>query len=238
MQGEAKMECSMAGRLLIIATFALGGCLSQKPWHAEEVTGHLPELNFSLISDDGHLVTEKAYAGQIVLLYFGFTRCQVECSVSMARLVNSVELLGDDASHVSILFITLDPEHDSPGALRHYIAQFNSDRAVGLAGESAGIERLSKRYRVAYRPRSGSNDVAEGEITHGDAIYIFDTQGQARLLATSVNTAENLAEDLQRLLLDSRQGSPVAKEGYNNGFSGYERARASDSLSLLAGYSA
>lgn len=229
----------MAGRLLIIlAVFALGGCFSQKPWHAEEVAGHLPNLNFSLISDNGRLVTEKAYARQIVVLYFGFTRCQAECPVSMARLISSVELLGDNANHVRILFITLDPEHDSPGALRHYIAQFNSDRAVGLAGEPAEIERLAKRYRVAYRPRSGSNEVAEGEITHGDAIYIFDKQGQARLLATSVNTAENLAEDLQRLLLDSRQGSSVAKEAYNNGLSGSDMARAAGKLSLLAGYSA
>ena len=70
--------------------------------------------------------------------------------------------------------------------------------AVGLTGSKDDIEGLTKQYRAAYRPRS---KIAESrDIMHGDAIYIFDSQGQARLLATSADSAENLEQDLRRLL--------------------------------------
>lgn len=178
--------------------FAISGCLSEKSWHVKEIAGHLPHLNFSLTSDSGRLVTAKTYEGYILLMYFGFTNCDAECPVSMARLAHVVQLLGDGANHMRILFVTLDPERDTPQVLRRYVAQFDPLRAIGLTGATVDIEALTKRYRAAYRPRSGIGET-DG-IMHGDAVYIFDSQGQARLLATSADTDENLAQDLRRLL--------------------------------------
>lgn len=198
-----------APALMALATLTLGGCVSQTSWHAENVTGHLPDLEFLLTSDSGRPVTEKTYMRQVVLLYFGYTRCQAECPVSMARLAGAVERLGEEAKHIRILFVTLDPEHDSPEALRHYIARFDSDRAAGLTGTAADIAKLAKRYRAAYRPRSTISAPANEGITHGDAIYIFDTWGRARLLATSVHSEDDLAEDIRRLLPASVQAPPV-----------------------------
>jgi protein SCO1/2 len=186
--------------LSLTLAIAISGCTSGQSWHAEEVTGHLPDLSFSLISDRGIPVTAKTYEGYLLLMYFGFTHCNAECPVSMARLAHVVRLLGNDAEHTRILFVTLDPQRDTPQALHRYVAQFDPEHAVGLTGTIADIERLTKQYRAAYRPRS---KIEAGDIEHGDAVYIFDASGQARLLATSSDSDDNLAKDLHRLLTAS-----------------------------------
>lgn len=188
--------------------FTITGCIPEKPWHVKEITGHLPDLKFSLMSDSGQLVTAKTYEGYILLMYFGFTNCDAECPVSMARLAHVAQLLGDSANHMRVLFVTLDPERDTPQVLERYVARFDPLRAIGLTGETDDIESLTKRYRAAYRPRSRTGGT-DG-IIHGDAIYIFDSQGQARLLATSVDTDESLAEDLLRLLKYPVRGAALA----------------------------
>ena len=200
----AQMRPSWLGfqlnRQLVSLTIALAisGCMSEKPWYVEEVTGHLPDLNFSLTSDRGDAVTARTYEGYLLLMYFGFTHCNAECPVSMARLARVMRLLGEDATRARILFVTLDPGRDTPQVLRSYVTQFDPEHAVGLTGTIADIERLTKQYRTAYRPRSKIDEA--GNIEHGDAVYIFDTKGQARLLATSSDSDENFAKDLRRLL--------------------------------------
>jgi protein SCO1/2 len=87
--------------------------------------------------------------------------------------------------------------------LQRYIAQFDSERAVGLTGTAADIERLTKQYRTAYRPRSRISETAA--IEHGDAIYIFDARRRARLLATSSDADEHLVKDLRRLVQEAYQ---------------------------------
>ena len=192
---EASAKCRNV--LILVAVFAVSGCFSEKRWNVEDITGHLPDLSFSLISDQGSPVTATTYKGYILLMYFGFTKCQAECPVSMARLARVTTLLERDADHVRILFVTLDPRNDSPSVLHRYLAQFDPQHAIGLTGTISEIEGLAKRYRTAYRPRSKIGDVS---ITHGDAIYIFDSRGRARLLATSSASDENLADDVRRLL--------------------------------------
>lgn len=178
--------------------FVVSACTSESCWHLEQVTGHLPDLSFSLTSDNGQQVTAKTYEGYVLLMYFGFTNCDAECPVSMARLARLTQLLGNDAQQVRILFVTLDPERDTPQVLRQYVTQFDPVHAVGLTGSKDNIEGLAKQYRAAYRPRS---KIAESrDIMHGDAIYIFDSQGQARLLATSADSDENLEQDIRQLL--------------------------------------
>ena len=192
------MRCYVLGRYIrcLAIAFVISGCV-EKTWHVKEITGHLPDLSFSLTSDSGHPVTAKTYEGYILLMYFGFTNCDAECPVSMARLAHVLQLLGDEANRTRILFVTLDPARDTPQVLHRYVTQFDPDRAIGLTGTSGDIEGLTKRYRAAYRPRSG---IGGSAVTHGDAIYIFDSRGQARLLATSADSDKNLAGDLRRLV--------------------------------------
>jgi protein SCO1/2 len=182
----------------MMAAFLMSSCSPEQSWRVEDVTGHLPDLEFALTSDDGHAASAKTYGGYILLMYFGFTSCKAECPISMARLAQVMQLLEENADGVRILFVTLDPEHDAPVVLRRYVTQFDPERAVGLTGSTDDIQSLTKRYRAAYRPRSKAGNGSG--ITHGDAVYIFDSLGRARLLATSSNSDEDVAEDVRRLL--------------------------------------
>jgi len=184
--------------ILYLVIFTLSGCFSEKNWHTKEVAGYLPDLQFSLTSDSEHRVTAEMYKGYVLLMYFGFTSCQAECPVSMAKLSHVIQTLGKDADRIRVLFVTLDPGHDNPGVLHRFIAQFDPDHVVGLTGTTNDIQSLTKRYRAAYRPRS--ENTRQSGIVHGDAIYIFDSLGHARLLATSTDSVADVVKDLRRLL--------------------------------------
>lgn len=182
----------------LVIALAMSACNSTEQGHVKEVTGHLPDLSFSLSSDEGQPVTAKTYEGKVLLMYFGFTHCREECPISMARLTRVMHLLGEDAARAHILFVTVDPTRDGPRELRRYLAQFDLEQATGLTGTPDEIGGLAKRYRNAFRPYFPPG--GDGGIMHGDVVYIFDTQGRARLLATSADPEEALAEDLRDLL--------------------------------------
>jgi protein SCO1/2 len=182
----------------LVIALAMSACDSTEQGHVKGVTGHLPDLSFSLTSDKGQPVTAKTYEGKVLLMYFGFTHCRKECPISMARLTRVMHLLGGDADRARILFVTVDPKRDGPRELHHYLAQFDIEHATGLTGSPDEIGRLAKRYRNAFRPHFPTG--GDGDITHGDAVYIFDAQGRARLLSTSADPEETLAKDLRDLL--------------------------------------
>lgn len=189
--------------LCVALTLALNGCNPEKQWQLHEITGHLPDLRFSLMSDTGQPVTDQTYQGYLVMLFFGFTTCEAECPTTLFRLTKIVRHLGDNANRTRILFVTLDPGRDTPQVLHHYVAAFDAGHAIGLTGNEGEIEDLAKRYRAAFRPKKSDSD----DITHSAAVYVFDPQGQARLLVTPDDTIETVANDLRYLLESSRQFS-------------------------------
>jgi protein SCO1/2 len=180
--------------------WVLNGCDTHKQWQLHDITGHLPNLRFSLISDAKQPVTNLTYHGYVVLLFFGFTGCHAECSATMFRLAKISQRLGESANRTRILFVTLDPGRDTPEVLHHYLTAFDFEHTIGLTGSEDEIEDLVKRYRAAYRPRETNSD----DITHSTAVYIFDPRGRARLLVTPEDTIETVTNDLQ-LLLESSQ---------------------------------
>jgi protein SCO1/2 len=190
------------GRTILYAalTLVLNGCDTERQRQLPEITGHLPDLRFSLMSDTGQPVTNQTYQGYLVMLFFGFTSCQAECPTTLFRLAKIMRNLGDNANHTRILFVTLDPGRDTPQVLHRYVSAFDAGHAVGLTGNETEIENLTKRYRAAYRPRKSDSD----ELSHSAAVYVFDPQGHARLLITPDDSIETVADDLRRLLGSSR----------------------------------
>jgi protein SCO1/2 len=195
---------SASARFLICIALTAGliGCKSESPWHLNDISGHLPDLEFALISDRESPVTAQTFKGKLVLMYFGFTHCAAECPLAMTRLAHVLQKLGEDADRIRILFVTLDPRSDTPQVLHHYLASFDSARLTGVTGNEEAIRNLVKRYRSAYRSATGVS--AANTISHSAAVYIFDTQGQARLLFTPVDPDENLVSDLLNLLHGNR----------------------------------
>jgi protein SCO1/2 len=197
---QAKLLCML---VLAGALATLGACSrtnhDDAPWKLTNVTGHLPDLEFSLTGDNGRPVTSEAFKGHTSLVYFGYTHCPDVCPETLGRLVQVVGKLGPDAERVRVLFVTVDPARDTPKALHDYLSAFDPRHDVGLTGSGQQIESLAKRYRVAFqmekRDPSGNYDV-----THSSAIYVFDAEGHARLLATDTDAPDVIAGDLRRLI--------------------------------------
>ena len=186
--------------LCVAMTLLLNGCDTEKQWQLHEITGHLPDLRFSLMSDTGQPVTDKTYQGYLVLLFFGFTSCQAECPATLFRLTKILGYLEKKANRTRILFVTLDPGRDTLQVLHRYVTAFDTEHMVGLTGNESNIEDLAKRYRAAFRPRESNSD----ELSHSAAVYVFDPQGHARFLVTPDDPIVTVADDLRRLL-DSSQ---------------------------------
>lgn len=169
-------------------------------WQLTDVTGHLPDLAFKLTENTGTSVTAEAYRGKTALVYFGYTHCPDVCPETMARLMQVLEKLpAADASQVRILFISVDPARDTPQALDAYVGAFDAQHIRGLTGTDSQVESLAKRYRVAYQMEKRDPN-GSYEVTHSSAVYIFDREGRARLLATSGDTPDAIAHDLRRIV--------------------------------------
>lgn len=177
----------------IALTFVLNSCDAEKKRQLHEITGHLPDLSFSLISDTGQPVTDKTYQGYLVMLFFGFTSCQAECPATLFRLTKIVRCLEEKANRTRILFVTMDPGRDTLQVLHRYVTAFDTEHMVGLTGNESNIEDLARSYRAAFRPRESNSD----ELSHSAAVYVFDPQGHARFLITPEDEIETVTNDLR-----------------------------------------
>ncbi len=158
------------------------------------ITGALPNLDFRLSrANDGKAVTGADYKGKVTLLYFGYTNCPDVCPATLANLTWMLASVKNP--DVRILFVTVDPERDTPEVLRKYTAAF-SPNIDGLSGSENAVADLARRYRVAYGVKKGP----PYEVMHSNAVYFFDREGKARLVTTDTNSAAILSADVKNLL--------------------------------------
>jgi len=186
-----KPVCAMLLALL------LTGCQQPPSWQTRNIQGLMPDLAFQMRDENGDSVTAANYLKQNILLFFGYTHCPHICPTTLARLGVLMHKLGPAAADFSILFVSMDPERDTPAVLKQYTAAF-APNIIGLAGNAAQTAAIAKRYRVAFghEKPDANGDYA---VFHSNAVYVFDTTGKARLLFTSSNTPEQLLADLRQL---------------------------------------
>ena len=193
--------CAAAGLL------AAGQAWASTPdLHDFDITGAAPPLSLRLqATPDGRTVTEHAFRGSVTMLYFGYTSCPDICPMVMQNVLAGFDRIGDAASQVRFLFVTVDPGRDSNATLSDFIHAFGP-QFTGLRGDDNALERLARRYRVAYSV-TPSDDPRTYEVSHSDAIYVFDRRLNARLLVPSMATAtpdlDGLAGDLRRLVAEN-----------------------------------
>ena len=189
---------ALAAALVVgLAACAGGG----PPYALRNIAGLVAPLRFHLTNQDNQAVTAEDYRHELVLLYFGYTECTDECPTTLAMLANALHTLGPEASKVRVLFVSVDPQRDTTAVLRRYVDNFGPD-FVGLRGGPAELTTLSKRYRIAYHYEKPDR-YGNYAVDHSNAVFIFDGDGRARLLAQSDNTARQVASDLSRLLASS-----------------------------------
>jgi protein SCO1 len=201
----AKRHISRVAAVLVMLTIAvlpLTACHRPTHWHATDVSGAVPALDISMTrANDGKVVDAGDYRGKVTLLYFGYSFCPDICPLTLSNLAQALKGLGSQAANVRVLFVTVDPDRDTPTVLKQYVSAFGPD-FDGLRGTPDQLAALARRYRVAYSvdPHSASGY----EVTHSSGIYVFDRNGKARLLISSLSTPQpdiaGTADDLRALL--------------------------------------
>ncbi|MHB1272011.1 MAG: SCO family protein [Rhodanobacter sp.] len=188
--------------LLLVLGLLLSGCqrVQPLPLRLTNVTGHMPTLAFTLTDDQGKTVSASDFRGKVVLLYFGYTHCPDVCPLTLAHLHVVMQRLGKLADGARILFVSVDPARDTPAVLHAYVNAFDP-HVVGLTGAASDIEALVKRYRASFTREPSTGD-GNYEVSHSSAIYVFDRDGNPRVLATPADSQGDLVHDLH-LLLDT-----------------------------------
>jgi protein SCO1 len=166
--------------------------------HGDDISGVMPSLEFTLTAPSGATMTAADVRGKTVLLYFGYTHCPDVCPATLAKLAQALKRLGPAAAAVRVLFVSVDPKRDSGQALGSYASYFGP-QIMGLTGTDDQLTALTKRYRVAYR-RDAPDASGDYAVYHSSAVFVFDRDGTARLLATPDETSDELAEDLKAVI--------------------------------------
>lgn len=189
---------TLLGLLLGVA-----GCSGDTDWNAKEIRGLMPELEFELTATDGESFTPDEKSGQVRLLFFGFTHCPDICPATMSRLQSAVKRMPEDMQdRVTLLFVSVDPERDSPERIGEYV-DFYGDNIVGLTSDEKTLRDLAKRYRTTFGYGKPDED-GDYDVSHSSAVYVFDGEGRARLLIRSDQSVEQISEDLETLVRQDR----------------------------------
>jgi protein SCO1/2 len=136
------------------------------------------------------------FRGKAVVVFFGFTHCPDVCPTTLADIAGALKTLGPDADRVQVVFITVDPERDTPADLERYVKAFDP-RFIALRGDPAATQRVAKDFKIYYEKRKQGDTYS---VDHSAQSYVIDPQGRLRLLVRPERLAADLPDDLRVLL--------------------------------------
>ncbi len=185
--------------LAIISAVALSACGENKPqFKAIDLSGADYARDFQLTDHNGQQRSLKDFRGKLVVLFFGYTQCPDVCPTTMAELAEAKKLLGADGGRLQGLFVTLDPERDTPQVLKAYMENFDPS-FLALRPTPAQLEGLAREFKIYYKKVEGKTP-GSYTMDHTAASYVYDTQGRLRLYTRYGTGPQALASDLQLLL--------------------------------------
>ncbi|HEY1011789.1 MAG TPA: SCO family protein [Herpetosiphonaceae bacterium] len=194
-------RCRSLGRVLLGAVL-LGACQAAAPAQLQgrplEPASPAPAL--VLTDHRGTPFTLADQRGKVVLLFFGYASCPDICSTVLADLASVRQQLGPDAEQLQVLFVTVDPDRDTPAALARYVAAFDPT-FLGLRGTPEELTAVYQSYGVAVPAEHTSHAGADApEMLHGQAIYVIDPAGRWRALVSAGDPISILIHDVRALL--------------------------------------
>lgn len=166
-------------------------------FHATDITGAQFARDFELTDHNGQTRKLADFRGKLVVLFFGYTHCPDVCPTTLADLASAMRSLGPDADQVQVVFVTLDPERDTPGLLKQYVPAFHP-AFLGLIPTAEQLKGLAAEYKVVYQKNAGSQ--ADYLLDHSAHTYVYDRQGRLRLLLAYGTPAKLITQDLKALL--------------------------------------
>lgn len=138
------------------------------------------------------------FKGKVVLLFFGYTQCPDVCPSTMADMAALMQQLGPQADQVQVLFVTLDPQRDTPALLAEYVPAFDR-RFLGLYGDAAATASVAREFKVFYSRVEGKTP-SSYTIDHTAGTYVFDRTGQIRLFVRNGQSVQAIIHDVKLLL--------------------------------------
>jgi protein SCO1/2 len=192
---------SSAARYLagFAAAAVLGGCGPPQPsFKSVDVTGADFGRELRLTDHTGRTRTLADFKGKVAVVFFGFTRCPDACPTTLAELKLVKEKLGKDGDRLQVLFVSVDPERDTPELLAKYVPAFDPS-FLGLYGDAEATARTAKEFKVFYQKVPGSSP-ENYSIDHTSASYVYDPEGRLRLFVKHGQGADALVHDIKLLL--------------------------------------
>jgi protein SCO1 len=179
----------------------LSGCSENKPqFKSVDITGADYAQNFNLPDQFGKTRTIADFKGKAVVVFFGFTQCPDVCPTSLAELAEAKKLLGKDGDKLQGIFVSLDPERDTPPVLKAYMENFDPS-FLALRGNLEQTAQTAKQFRIYYQKVDGKTP-GSYTMDHSAGSYILDPQGRIRLFTRYGSGAAALADDIKLLLKD------------------------------------
>ena len=190
----------LANPLLLLLGLLLAGCdsgTSKPAFQLTDLSGADFGRNFQLTDHNGQSRTLDDFKGKVVVVFFGYIFCPDFCPTTMGELAVVMKELGQDAERVQVLFITVDPERDTPELLSKYVPTFHPS-FLGLYGDADATMRTAKEFKIVYQkqPMAGGGYT----VDHSAGSYLYDPAGRLRLFSAYGQGAQKLLHDIRLLL--------------------------------------
>ena len=182
----------------LLALGLLAGCTPAEPvFKSTDISGTSYGKTLRLTDHHGQERTLADFKGKVVTIFFGYTQCPDVCPTALSGMSTVMQELGPDAERVQVIFVTVDPERDTPELLAQYVPVFDA-RFLGLYGTPEKIAEVAKEFRVFYRK---SGDLAgHYTIDHTAGTYVFGPDGRPRLYVKHAEDPQVVVADIKALL--------------------------------------
>jgi protein SCO1/2 len=196
-RGFRRQAAGCVAALLAVGAL-LSACSGEAPrFMLTDVTGAKFGRDFALTDHHGRPRTLADFRGQVVAVFFGFTHCPDVCPTTLAELAAVMNQLGAGAGGVQVLFVTLDPERDTPALLKQYVPAMHPS-FLGLYGDTAATARTAQEFKVFYQKQPAQS--GGYSLDHTAGAYIFDREGRLRVFAPYGAERTALLHDIKLLL--------------------------------------
>jgi protein SCO1/2 len=182
--------------ITICSLALLAGCDARPQFRSVDITGVDYGKTLALTDHNGKPRTLEEFRGKAVVVFFGFTQCPDVCPTTLADVAGALKKLGPDAARVQVLFVTVDPERDTPQLLAQYVTAFDPG-FIALRGDLPATQAAAKEFKIFFEKRKTGGGYT---IDHSAQSYVLDGEGRLRLLVRHDRIAQDLAEDLRLIL--------------------------------------
>ena len=187
----------LQGAASVVALAVSAACQSAPP------APELPVLpiggDFELTGHDGQPFALQSLRGKVVLIFFGYSSCPDACPTTLSKLSSVARRLGDDRSKIQALYVSVDPDRDTPPVLKADMENF-SIGALGLTGKKGDIDKVVKQYAAAYEIVPTPESAAKYTISHTTSVYALDTAGRVRKTFAYEATVDEVVTGIREIL--------------------------------------